>query len=356
MEIYVLTYLVAAAVIWFSGDRMTAYADILGKRTKVGGAAMGFLLLATVTQLPEIATNSTGALRNEPYLVLNSMVGGVVMQTAVLALADFAIGGKALTFVAEKSINLLQGVSLILLLSLVMLFLVIANVTPSLWSVGIGPVILLIAYVIVIYFLWTYRHRPAWQLSKPNVEEKEIELKEKQAEQAEEAKVLRAHEKKYHQTTTKQLWLYVLGCSCLILGAGVMLIISAEALAKQTNLGANFVGVTLLATATSLPELTTTIKAARIGAYTMAISDIFGSNLIMVLLLFPVDVLYRGGVILEHANQSIYLALIAGIVVTSIYLIGLVIRSKKTWLRLGCDSWAVIIVYFVSLSLFYQYR
>ena len=57
--------------------------------------------------------------------------------------------------------------------------------------------------------------------------------------------------------------------------------------------GTRFIGVTLLAGATSLPELTTSITAVRIGAYTMAISNIFGSNLIMLVLVFPADVLFR---------------------------------------------------------------
>jgi len=47
---------------------------------------MGFLLLATITELPELATNTTGVLRGEAILVLNSMVGGITMQTAILAL------------------------------------------------------------------------------------------------------------------------------------------------------------------------------------------------------------------------------------------------------------------------------
>jgi cation:H+ antiporter len=56
---------------------------------------------------------------------------------------------------------------------------------------------------------------------------------------------------------------------------GIALVTSAEAIAGQSGLGASFVGVTVLAAATSLPEISTTFAAVRLGAYTMAISNIF---------------------------------------------------------------------------------
>ena len=66
-----------------------------------------------------------------------------------------------------------------------------------------------------------------------------------------------------------------------------------SALSEQTGLGASFIGATLLASSTSLPELSTTITAVRIGSYDMAVANIFGSNLIMVALILPADVAYR---------------------------------------------------------------
>ena len=52
-----------------------------------------------------------------------------------------------------------------------------------------------------------------------------------------------------------------------ILVFGLLLIVFAQRIATQSGLGAGFIGVTLLAAATSLPELTTSITAVRIGAY-----------------------------------------------------------------------------------------
>ncbi len=75
-----------------------------------------------------------------------------------------------------------------------------------------------------------------------------------------------------------------------------------KSITMQSGLGSSFIGATLLATSTSLPELSTAVAAVRLEVPSMAISDIFGSNLIMVLLLFPSDILYREGLLLNAAN------------------------------------------------------
>ena len=130
----------------------------------------------------------------------------------------------------------------------------------------------------------------------------------------------------------------------------------AERIADQSGLGAGFIGVTLLAAATSLPELSTSIAAVRIGAYTMAISNIFGSNLIMLVLVFPADILFRAGPILQNTSRTISLALAFGLVVTAIFLIGLIVRRKPKVGALGLDSILVLGVFLLSLAAYYYVR
>jgi cation:H+ antiporter len=134
----------------------------------------------------------------------------------------------------------------------------------------------------------------------------------------------------------------------------VILVHSAEVIAVQSGLQSSFIGVTLLAAATSLPELSTTIAAARLGAFTMAISNIFGSNLIMVVLLLPADMLYRDGPILQATGKPEYLALVSGILVTAIYVVGLLVRRKPQIFGMGVDSAFVLAVYVLSLIAFYS--
>ncbi len=142
----------------------------------------------------------------------------------------------------------------------------------------------------------------------------------------------------------------------MILVCGVALVDVCENLAIQTGLGSSFIGATLLSISTSLPELSTTIAAVRMGAYTMAISNIFGSNMIMVLVLFPADIFYRDGLLLDHVDETAQLALIGGITVTTIYLVGLMVRRKPRIFGIGLDSLVVLFIYAVTVWGFYQVR
>jgi cation:H+ antiporter len=146
------------------------------------------------------------------------------------------------------------------------------------------------------------------------------------------------------------------GASAVVLAAGVVLAQAADALAAQSGLGASFVGVTLLATATSLPELSTTIAAVRLGAYSLAVSNIFGSNMLMVALVFLADLVYRPGPVLAAVDRSAVFAVAMGIVVTAVYLIGLIERRDRTILRMGLDSAVVLALYVGSLGVLYLLR
>ena len=90
--------------------------------------------------------------------------------------------------------------------------------------------------------------------------------------------------------------------------------------------------------------------------YTMAISNIFGSNLIMLVLVFPADMLFRSGPILQDASRTVSLALAFGIVVTAIFLTGMIIRRKPKVGAVGLDSVLVLIAFVGSLFAYYAVR
>src|SRR5690606_5192327 len=97
------------------------------------------------------------------------------------------------------------------------------------------------------------------------------------------------------------------------------------------------------------PELSTTLAAVRMGSYAMAISNIFGSNMIMVALLLPADVLYREGPILDAVDDAAVFTVAVGMAVTALYLIGMLERRDRTFLRMGLDSLGVLALYVASL-------
>jgi cation:H+ antiporter len=127
---------------------------------------------------------------------------------------------------------------------------------------------------------------------------------------------------------------------------------SADVLAKQTGLGDAFLGATLLALATGLPEVNTTIAASRNGHYSMAISNIFGNNVFCIALLFLAELLHREGTILDQVEESLVFVTALGAIMTSIYLFGMLERQNRTVLGVGWDSAAVVLVYLGGMRSF----
>ena len=142
----------------------------------------------------------------------------------------------------------------------------------------------------------------------------------------------------------------------VILIAGYGLAQSGSGIAEATGLGSSFVGFVLLAISTSLPELSTSLAAARRGLFTMAISDILGTNLINIGLLLVVDLVATDGPIFNTAGTFAVVGAILGIIVTSLFLVGLAERRDKTVFRLGVDSAAVLVVYIGGLVILYFNR
>ena len=85
------------------------------------------------------------------------------------------------------------------------------------------------------------------------------------------------------------------------------------------------------------------------GAYTMAISNFFGSNLIMVALILPADFAYRGGPILAEVDKVAQFSIVTGILVTAIYISGILIRRTPRMFGAGIDSILVLTVYLLGL-------
>lgn len=336
-----MLFAICAVSVWLAGSALARYADVIADRRHMGKALMGLVFLATATELPEIATTFTAAIKNNAALVLGNMFGGVTMQTAILAVVDLFVVRGVLTQYPRKPTHALEAALLIILLSVLLGFCISGDVAIG-FNIGLGTSVLAITYMLCIKLLRSYDEEGDWvPVDLPDGNQPATE-------------VLAANS--VTDSTTTTLILRCVAAAIVILVCGVLLVHSAEAIALQTGLGSSFIGATILAASTSLPELSTTIAAARLGAYTMAISNIFGSNLIMLVLLFPADILYREGPILAAAGRTEMLNIIFGILVTAIYVVGLLVRRKPRVLGMGVDSACVLTVYVGSLFALYFAR
>lgn len=341
----------SAALIWIAGTFLERYADAISDRTGLGQAFTGLLLLSTATSLPEVATTITAVvLLNNPTLAVYNLLGGVALQTAILAIADRAKHRPgALTYFRPRFVLLIQGVGLLMLLQVT-----IAGITarglPTVFSISVWTVVLFLVYLGTLYLTYRYRGQPRWTPSKRD--ERPLE------NPPPDAKVNIENRTAYKERTTGRsmsgLWSRFCAASLAVLVAGWAVAQSADVLAKQTGLGDAFLGATLLALATSLPEVSTTVAASRNGHYSMAISNIFGSNSLCVALLFLAELLYRGGTILEQVQESLVFVTAIGAIMTGIYLFGMLERQDRTVLGVGWDSAAAVLVYIGGMAVLFH--
>lgn len=115
------------------------------------------------------------------------------------------------------------------------------------------------------------------------------------------------------------VWLKFLLCLVIILFAGTKLARYGDVIAEKTGLGGIWIGLLLMATATSLPELFTGISAvALVGVPDLAMGDAFGSNLFNLVIIALLDVLHRQGPLLTRVGTG--QALLGGLVILLITL------------------------------------
>ncbi len=154
------------------------------------------------------------------------------------------------------------------------------------------------------------------------------------------------------------LWLQFGAIAVAILIAAQFMARSADAVAEKTGLGRSFVGVVMLATATSLPELGTGISAIGfVDSPDLAIGDAFGSNLFNLMIIGLADLYWRNGPLLTAVRlTSITVgALGAGLILLAV---GAVYFHTTTTLM---SSWyvsplsaALIVGFLIAMMLVYR--
>jgi cation:H+ antiporter len=297
--------------------------------------------LALATDLPEVVTAVAAAGTGEPGLAVSNLYGTIGANVAILAVADLFVGAGALTYFTPSVRVTVQGLLVALLLALTLVGMIVGE-PVSVLGAGLFAAIGAAVYLVFVWALGRFDADRAWRpMDLPD---------------AMHPPRVASGAGRYADTRMRRLVAGFVGVALVTLLASLLLVGSATALAHGTGLGTGFVGSTLLAIATSLPELTTTIAAVRLKAYGMAFGNVFGSNAVAAALVFVVDVVHPGAPVLRDADRGAQLGAVAGIGLTVIYLVGLLTRQRRTVARMGLDSLLVLLAYGATLFGYYALR
>jgi cation:H+ antiporter len=145
------------------------------------------------------------------------------------------------------------------------------------------------------------------------------------------------------------LWLQLAAVAGVILVTAHFMARSADIIAEKTGLGRSFVGVVMLATATSLPELGTGVSSiVLVGEVDLAAGDAFGSNLFNLLIIGLLDMYWRRGPVLAYVSATSGLVGVLGVLVISTAVIAIIFHDLTT----NASTWYVSPVSFLMFGTF----
>jgi cation:H+ antiporter len=337
-----LIFVACAAAIWVAGIHLSNTTDVLSERLHLGTALGGVILLAVATNLPEIAITASAALARHLDVAVGNVLGGIAIQTVVLVVLDAAgvRPRKPLTYLAASLTLLLEGGLVVALLLVVVMS---TQLPASLIAFRLTPGAVLIA---VLWGLGLLLVRRAGRGLPWHEGGDAPDSQEKPRGHSRAAKESQASAR---GVSTARAALVFAAAAAVTLVAGVFIERSGEELFGRLGMSGVLFGATVLAAATSLPEVSTGLTSTRLGDYQLAISDIFGGNAFLPVLFLLATVLSGQAVLPRAHHTDIYLTAL-GALLTVVYMAGLVFRPQRQRLRMGVDSITVLILYALGIA------
>jgi len=332
-------FLVASIATWLAGLVLADSTDALDRRFQFGEALGGLILLGFAGTLPEIAITVSAAVTGNLGLATGNLLGGIAMQTLVLVLLDAVSRSRTpLTSLSTVLEPIVEALLVILLLTIALF----GHLLPA--SVAIGPVsptslVLVIVWFAGVLLLNRLRTSQGWRAVTEHVE----------AMMTVPAPPPTATSRRFAAASTGWLLVAFAGAAACTLVAGVALERTGDELAGRWGFSGVVFGATILAAVTALPEVSSGLQAIRLGRVGLAMGDVFGGNQVQLTLFLLADLVADQPVLQTVAPNTAWLGG-AGVVVTAVYAVGLVVRPARKLLGIGPDSLLVLLAYLTALA------
>ena len=330
-----------AAATWIAGIFLSDTTDMVDDRFNLGEALGGLILLGIAGTLPEIAITVSAAIQGHLGLATGNLLGGIAMQTLVLVLLDATSRSKTpLSSLSTVLEPIIEAIFVIMLVTMALL----GPLLPA--SAAIGPVSPISLLICITWFfgllvLNRLRGSQRWATVTEHVEAQMVVPAPGPAEGV--------RPNRFQGAKTSTVVLVFAAASIVTLVAGVVLEQSGNALANDWGINGVIFGATILAAVTALPEISTGIRAVRLGQVGLAMGDIFGGNQVQMTLFLVADLLAGRPVLQSVDASSSWLGGI-GVVVTALFAGGLVLRPPRKFAGIGPDSWFVLLMYAIGLA------
>jgi cation:H+ antiporter len=330
LSLALVVFVACTLAIWVGGRTLTRSADIIAAHTGLGRVFIGSFLLAATTSLPEVATGAAAASLGLVDIALGSLFGSNIFNMTIIAVSGIVWGGGSLLAAASKAHVITATFGM--LLSAIAALNILTRPTFGVLGIGVGVWVIVGVYALGL------------RLLKGNSAGDEA------GSDGAEATLLDAT---FGVTTA---WVRYLAAAALVITAAFFLSMSADVIATATGLGGTFIGTTLVAATTSMPEVVTTIAAVRLGAVDLAVGNVLGSNIFNMTILLVADIFYRGGHILSVGSATHAITALVGLVLSGLVVLMLVAPTTRRLGRLSAEAAILFAAYLIGSFLVFLYR
>lgn len=229
----------------------------VAKKLKVPSLIIGMTIVAMGTSLPECAVSVTASLAGSNGLAIGNAIGSNIFNLMVVC-------GLCALFcpVAIQKSTLLKEFPFSVAIALLLLVFGLTGWVVSRWE-GVILLVLFVSFLV-------------WMVFSAKKQQKEGLLQEEEGSGK--------------QLSVLLCILYILGGAAAIAVGGNLVVDSASDLAKLLGMSDTLVGLTVVALGTSLPELATSVAAARKNELDMALGNVIGSNIFNILFVLGIAI------------------------------------------------------------------
>ncbi len=251
----ILQFIVGGFVLLIKGaDWFVDGASSIAKRFKIPSIVIGLTVVAFGTSLPEASVSISSALQGANEVAVSNVVGSNIFNMLVVLGMSAAI----LPVAVQKN-SATKEIPFSLLCTVVLLGALFlgANTADGVTTYTIGLVAGIVLLALFAFYMF-------WQISA--------------ALKARKAGLIQDEEVGDIMPAGKALGLIAIGLICIIIG-GNFVVEGATAFAEMLGMSQTLIGLTIVAVGTSLPELVTSMVAAKKGESDIALGNVVGSNI-----------------------------------------------------------------------------
>lgn len=287
-----LLLVVGIALVLWGADRFTDGACGVARRWNVSEMVIGLTIVALGTSLPEFMVSFFSVLEGRADMSVGNIVGSNIFNTLVI------VGASAMMMKMPVERSLLAYDIPISMLAALCLYGV------AYFDGDISRV----EGMLLVFFFCAFLYYTFWRARKnsPAVEE---------------------DDKGVRMSVPKILLFLVVGCASLVYG-GQLMVDNAAALAREWGVSERIIGLTILAAGTSLPELATSMMAARKGSNGLALGNAIGSNIFNIAFVVGICSIVRPMVVSDISIADWFTVISCNVL---LWMLAFARRSLTTW-------------------------